>query len=216
AGIENILLKTNDELYDYIQYNSCGDSCIVSWTNADGLVETATITLSTLGSSSDAYIFQISQNEVEEINLNGYPEDTSLTLCWDDDFSEYTSVYAELLSGTVGSYTLTPLAYNSINYGGNSNGFDSASSQLGYDSCFDVNSGSDPLSLRIRIFGSDATIAIIPSSSTDLPAQGVLIESVGEVAGTYKKVAVIRKDAFMGPEFSYVLFSTSENSPLSN
>ena len=96
------------------------------------------------------------------------------------------------------------------------NNFSAAVSILGDDNCFNVNSQTNPDAVRFRSVYNDVTAYIIPDSSASLPTQGVLISSIGEVLDTQRKVEVIKSNPFVPLPFDYVLYSKSEDVPLSN
>lgn len=216
AGLERFLNKSVSELEDYIIYDDCDDDCVITLVGDDGVTQTATISLSYLANSSEIYTFRIEENGVEEVDLDGYTDYAPLHVCWNGGTaSDAPAIYAAHIHRASGSYQTTPYAYNSSGYS-HSNGFPSASGAFGYDSCFTINGVQLPRMLRIRAFYNAVDLAIIPDASSILPAQGVLIESVGEVQGVRRKVSAIKRGNVLPPVFDYVIFSQSETYPLSN
>lgn len=216
AALERILIRTQEELTDYINFGTCGSDCTLSIVNDDGITETATITLSFLGNSSDPYLLTLQTDQIAEVLLGGYSDSTDLTICWDGaSLSPEPSVYGSLVYGQVGSYAVTNYAYNSAT-SSQTNGFDTASGGSGYDSCFTATSETDPQIFRLKSFYNNVKVAVIPDSSTIIPSQGILIESVGVVLDTTKKISVIRGNNIVPLTFDYAVFSTSETDPLSN
>lgn len=216
AALERILLKNSDELQDYINYGSCGSDCTLSITNSDGIVETANITLTQLGNSSDPFVLRITQDQSNEINLSGYSDNTDITLCWNDPSSgEYPSLVGMLVHGTLGSYEATSFAYNSA-ASTQSNNFYTASAANGYQNCFSIDSQEDPQLIRLRALYQDTDVTVIPDSGSVIPSQGILIESEGHVLDTNTKVSAIKGTNATPYIFDYVLFSKSESNPLAN
>lgn len=216
AVLERILLKSSDELQDYINYGSCGADCTLSITNSDGVIETANVTLTQLGNSSDPFVLHITQDQSSEINLSGYDDDTDVTICWNDPSSgEYPSIVGMLIHGTLGNYEASSFAYNSAASTQNNN-FYTASAANGYQNCFSVDSQSDPEMIRLRALYQDIDVTVIPDSGSVIPSQGILIESEGHVLDTNTKVSAIKGTNATPYIFDYVLFSKSESNPLAN
>ncbi len=216
AAIENILTLTSTQLKEFIQFNSCGSYCQLEIVGPDGVVQTATVTLSTLGTDSQPFTTRLSRDEITEINLNGYGNNKTLSVCWNAPPSgELPSVYGILLRGTQGNYVANNYAYYSA---GSSqiNGFSPAVSANGYQNCMILNTGTNPQALRVRSIYNDVEVTVIPDSSATLPTQGILIESVGRVQDSVKTVSVIKSENMVPLDFDYILYQKSESEPLSN
>lgn len=217
AAVERMLKKDYDTLIDYINFNSCGTDCTLDIIGDDGIDAHADVTLSVAGSSSDPFEVKLSTDSVVEVSLQNYPSNTDLFVCWNDPgATEKPSVVTHLLKGSLGNYTADSFAYNSVGSLNISNNFDDAASAFGYDNCFTVNSGTSPVSLRLKSVYTDVVGYVIPSGSTTLPAQGVLIESVGTVMDSQRKVEVLVSKPFLPVVFDYVLYQKSSDTPLSN
>lgn len=217
AGIERLLLLPYETLADYIQYSSCGTDCYLEVTGDDGVVATATVTLSHLGASSDPFLVSLSTTETREVDLDGYPTSANAWVCWNDAPSgETASVTGLYFHGTRGSYGVDNFAYNPVGSTHIENGFDNASANLGYSHCFSILSKDDSKMLRLKSVYNDADVFIIPAPSEELPSQGILLESVGEVDDVEKIVRVVKSNPFLPGYFDYVLYSKSQEEPLAN
>lgn len=216
AALERMLLKSSEELEDYITYGSCGSECTLQITNTDGLVETANVTLTQLGNSSEAFELHAFENEPTEINLNGYPDNTAVAICWNDlDSNNPSSLVGMLIKGTAGNYSATPFAYNSVSSVENNN-FDTATPGHGMGNCFEVDSESDPVAIRVRALYKDTSFKVIPDASATIPTQGILIESRGTVLESEAIVSAIKGSSVVPYLFDYAIFSKSELNPLAN
>lgn len=216
AALERILLKSADELDDYITYGSCGADCTLSITNSDGLVETANVMLSRLGNSSDSFELHVFQNQVTEINLSGYPNNTDVDVCWDDPSSgDYPSLVGILITGTTGNYQADAFAYNSVS-STETNNFSTTSASNGLDNCFTINSATDPQVIRMRALYQDTNVTVFPDASATIPTQGILIESTGNVLESQTTVTAIKGNNVVPYLFDYAVFSKSEFNPLAN
>lgn len=217
AGIERMLNKDYDTLVDYINYSSCGSDCTLQIVGGDGVTATATITLSFAGNSSNAFAVNLSEEEVVEVSLNGYPDDTDIYVCWNSPASgSLPSVVGSYIHGTDGNYGLDSYAVNSIGSLYATNGFDDANSALGYANCFTIDSKSDPEALRLRSLYNEVNAYIVPDGSATIPSQGVLISSVGIVQDSERKVDVLLSSPAVPLPFDYVLYSKDTDNPLSN
>lgn len=216
AAIERILLKTTEELNEFISFGSCGSDCVLNIVNDDGITETANITLSHLGNSSAPFETTLQESEVAEVTLTGYGDSQDVSICWDTPASGTPpSVVGMLIYGSPGSYSVSNFAYNS-DTSTEPNGFSSTVSANGFDNCFTVNSQTNPRLMRLRSIYQDVDISVIPASGTIIPSQGILIESTGTVLTSTKKISVIKGNNIVPLPFDYVLYSTSENQNLSN
>lgn len=216
AAVERMLEMDYDTLIDYVNFSSCGSDCTLDIMGDDGLNAHADVTLSMAGNSSDPFEVKLSTDSVVEVFLETYPSDTDLFVCWDDSGGEKPSVVAHLLKGSSGNYTVDSFAYNSVGSLNTSNNFDDATSSLGYDNCFTVSSGTSPLALRLKSVYSDVVGFVVPSGSSSLPTQGILIDSVGTVMDSQREVEVLLSKPYLPIVFDYVLYQKSTDTPLSN
>lgn len=216
ALLERMLLKTPQELDEYITNNSCGSECTLQITNSDGVIETATVTLTRLGNSSAPFAFPIEQGSSSEINLAGYPDNTNLTICWNEaGLDPLPSVVGMLVYGTVGNYSATSVAYNSAS-SVLVNNFSQASPANGYQSCFNIPSQTSPQLLRLRALYQNVDLMVFPHASAVIPGQGILIESTGTSLDTTTKIGAIRGSNKTPYLFDYVIYSKSDIGPLAN
>lgn len=215
SGLERILTKSKQELDDYITYGTCGSNCQLQIVNDDGLTETATLTLSYLGNSSDIFNVLLKTDDVREINLKGYPDNTDLTVCWDDPTSGAIASVVGMLVYENGGYKADAFAYNSST-SSYTNGFSNTTGAEGYQSCFTINTKSSPQILRLRSIYNSVDVAVIPAGTAQIPSQGILIESLGEVLDTKEKVSVVKGDNILPMQFDFTLYSKSTTDPLSN
>jgi hypothetical protein len=216
AAVENILLRSTTELEDFINFNSCGSDCYLEITNADGIVETAVITLSFLGNSSEPFGINLHKDSVSEVSLAHYGNSKNITVCWDSPVGTLPAVTGTLVyKPTASTFSLNAFSYNSVGSLYN-NGFPTSAAAHGYQNCFTVNSLQDPQILRLRAVYTDVEAVIIPDSSATLPSQGILIESVGTVLDTSRKITVIKTNSVVPLPFDFVIFNKSTTDPLAN
>lgn len=215
AAVERILIKDVEELINYIEFGNCGLDCFYQITNDDGVIETATIELSYLGNSSDPYVMQLAQNQPNELVLTGYPNNQNISVCWDNPSGTPPSVTGYMVYGTSGNYQMNSFARNSSG-STVSNGFDTTTGGSGFDSCFSVNTQTNPVMLRMRSLYQDLEVTVIPAASTTLPSQGILIESTGQVMDSTKKLSVIKGNNLVPLDFDFVLFQRSATEALHN
>jgi hypothetical protein len=216
AAIERILVIPNETLLDYIQFGTCGTDCQLSVTGSDGVTAEANVTLSIVGDTPDPYMLSLREGYVSEVSLVDYPDNTSVYVCWDSPSGELPSLYATHVYGESGSYDSESYAYNSIGSAHSDNNFDTAASSFGYGHCFTVSGEEDPYLLRLRAFYNDVDVFIVPAGGVNVPSQGILIESVGQVARTEKKVTVVKSPPYLPLPFDFVLYQKSDSEPLSN
>lgn len=212
AGVERILLMPNETLEEYINFNSCGDTCLLEVTAPLGQKITAEVTLSFAGNSNDTFEADIKEGEVYQINLVGYGQGVGIDICWNDVASFYASYIFEQGSQVKSS----AYAYNSTSYSGFDNGFSSAFSNHGYSSCFNILAEGIPKKLRLKSFYSDSTFYVVPDATQNLPVQGVLITSTGRAGNAIKTVSVLKSDTTAPEFFDYVLYQRTSSGPLSN
>ena len=211
AAIEHILLLPISTLEDYAQNGTCGSDCTLEITADDGQVITATIELSRLGSSSDPFLVELEQTSTTQVMLNGYPDNTDLTVCWNDS---NMAVHAIFIHGTKGNYEADSMSYTTASH--SDNNFGKAVSSLGYNHCFTFNSQTDPSMLRLKSYYKDSTAMVFPETGANIPTQGILIESTGVAGTSVKKVSVIITDPILPAIFDYALYQKNTTDPLSN
>lgn len=217
AAVERMLEKDYQTLVDYINFSSCGSDCTLDILGDDGLNAHADVALSMAGNSSDPYRVELDEDSVVEVSLDPYPDNTDINVCWNYSGSgEKPSVVGQLVKGVPGNYEVDSYAYNSVGSLNSSNNFSDAASGLGYDNCFVVDSSSNPIALRLKAIYNQVTAFVIPSGTTTLPTQGILIESVGTVVDSQRKVEVLLSDPYLPGVFDYVLYQKATDSPLSN
>lgn len=217
ALVENILSIPYETLYEYVQFGSCGTDCNLEILGDDEILAVADATLSVAGDSPDPYPMSLLTDEIREINLKGYPNDTNTSVCWDDPaMGDPPSVIAQLIYGIDGNYNVDTYAYNSVNSVMSSNGFDSASSSEDYANCFSVSGSSSPISMRLRSVYNDVDVFILPTANESIPAQGILIDAQGVFSDTVKKVQVLKSEPYLPLPFDYAIYQKSTSEPLSN
>jgi Tfp pilus assembly protein PilX len=215
--VEKLLVLPTATLRDYIEYDSCGADCLLEFTGDDGLVANATATLGYVGETSDPYLVSLTPTTVEEVNLTGYSDNTSIYVCWESaSVNPKPSITGLLIYEDSGEYVAEDFACNSVDSVISDNNFDDASANFGYTNCHEINSRQNPVALRIRSVYNDLDAHVVPASSENLPSQGILIESVGVVQDATRKVSVIRSDPYLPIQFDYLLFQTSLTEPLAN
>jgi hypothetical protein len=217
AAVERMLNKDYDTLLDYINFGSCGTDCTLQIVGADGVTASATVVLGLAGGASEPYLVSLREDDIIEVNLEGYPDGTALNICWDNPpEGELPAVIAMLLFGTDGNYQADAFSYNSIGSIYGANGFDEAVAGYGYAHCAEVTGVSDMISVRIRSIYNDVNAYVIPEIGIDLPSQGILISSTGTVIDSQRKVEVVVSNPFVPIPFDYALYSKSGSVPLSN
>lgn len=217
AVVERMLNTDYDTLADYINFGSCGTSCTLQIVGADGVTATANVTLSFAGGSSEVYPVSLKEEDIIEVNLEGYPDSTDLNICWDNPLEgELPAVTGFLLHGTDGSYQVDAFAYNSIGSIYGANGFDEAVAGFGYAHCALVSGVSNMVSVRMRSIYNDVNAFVVPENGVDLPSQGILVSSIGTVLDTQRKSEVVISNPFVPLPFDYALYSKSESASLSN
>jgi hypothetical protein len=217
AVVERILKTDYQVLSDYINFGNCGSACTLQIVGADGVTATAAVTLSFAGGSSEPYLISLKEDDIIEVNLQGYSDGTDLNICWDNPpQGELPAVTGSLVYGTDGNYQVDAFAYNSIGSIYGANGLDEAISGFGYGHCALVNGVSDMMAVRVRSIYSNVDAYVVPEAGVDLPSQGILISSLGTVVDTERKVEVVMSNPYLPLPFDYVLYSRSADTPLSN
>lgn len=215
AGVERMLALPYSTLDEYINNNSCGSVCVLEVTDPNNVTSRADISLSHLGSSGDPFSIELTTQDVGQVELSGYPDGANLSVCWDSG-SEDPSITGFLIYGSGSTYTIDNYAYNSVISSHTGNGFDTATSGMGFENCFTVTGRSSPVMLRLKAVYSNFTAYVIPASGQVLPSQGILIDSVGQISDTVKTVQVLRTMSAAPVQFDYVLYQRSVSDPLSN
>lgn len=211
AGIENILLKSNDTLEDYINYGSCGNDCITQITDVTGQEIKAEISLSFAGNSEEIFELRGMQGEILQVNLSGYSSNSVISVCWNTNSSIYASyIYKDGSETKSEIYAHNPVGTTYDNY------FSEASPDHGFSSCFDVSTLLSPDMLRLKLYNSDSIVYIVPAPGEVIPRQGILIESVGYAGNAVKTVKVLRTEPISPGILDYALYQKSTEEPLSN
>jgi len=216
AAVERILLLPTETLENYINSGNCGSDCYLLITGSDGVNAEANITLSYLGNSSGDFNLFLKRDNSGEVSLNGYPDNTGVTVCWNNPGGDVPSVTALYVYGTVGSYNADAYSYNSLGSTHADNGFSEASAQFGYQNCFNVAGKVSPGILRLKSFYNDVTLSIVASSGATIPSQGILITSEGTVSEQVRKIEVTKTLYHMPTQFDYVIYQKSTTDALSN
>lgn len=213
---ERVLALPNTTLDAYIQNNNCSTACNLSITGSDGVISTATATLSYAGSTATEFNVSVQKDSVYEVNLSGFSNSASINVCWENaDSGNNPSVVASHVYGT-SSYSIVKYAHNSTSTVYTANGFSTAGAYLSYPNCFTVTAKTNPKLLRVRAVYNDLKLHIIPQSGSTLPVQGYLITSVGAVNNVKRTVKYIKSSAFSPFPLDFAIFSTSETSGLGN
>ncbi len=216
AALEKFLVLPTSTLDTYIQNNSCGSNCTISITGNDGLVATATVTLSYSGNSTTQVDTLVKKDQTYEANLSGYSSSAPLEVCWNNSTSgSNPSIYATHISGAA-PYVINKYAYNAASTIYSSNGFTNSSPDLTYPSCFTIPAIATPKILRVRAVYNDASVHIIPKNGATIPIQGYLITSTGYVNNVKKTVKALRTKPFLPSTFDFAVFSTSSTDPFQN
>ncbi len=216
AGVEKVLLEPYDALDNYIQYGSCGAVCQLTITGEDGVIANSQVTLSYLGSSADPYRVDLSEDNVQEINLSGYPASKNIWVCWNATGADAPSVVAAYYHGTPSSYGVDYFSYNSPGSSHTDNGFDTATGFFDYLGCFDFSSKADSLILRLKSIYAEVNVYVLPDVGEMIPSQGILISAEGTVEDVTRVVKVLKSKPFLPAQFDYALYSRSSTEPLSN
>lgn len=212
AAVERLLLIPNETLEDYINFGSCGETCVLELVGGLGQRIRADVNLSFAGNSNDTFDLQAKDGEVSQVNLSGYTSGRSIDLCWDDGASIYASyIYEDGSKVKADNY-----AYNPVGYSGFDNGFSNASSNYGYLSCFSIIARDMPKLLRIKAYYTDSFIHVVPEASQIVPKQGVLITATGQAGNAIKIVSVLKSTATAPEFFDYSLYQKSPDDALSN
>ena len=212
AAVERMLLIPNETLEDYINFGSCGETCVLELVGGLGQRIRADVTLSFAGNSSEAFETKISENEVVQVDLSGYETGSNIDVCWDD----IASIYANYIYEESSEIKIFPYAYNSVTYTGFDNGFDNASSDHGFANCFSITTNNTPKMVRIKAFYADSHIFVVPNETQTIPSQGILITSTGRAGNAIKSVSVLKSSAMAPEYFDYIIYQKPEDVPLSN
>ncbi len=213
AGVEHMLLLPQSTLNNYVTNNSCGSNCVVQITGADNVVATANVELSRLGSSTAAYGIDLLQSDMMQVNLSGYPQNTALSVCWNEP---NMSVFTNYIYGTSGSYLSDSYSYNAVGSTYGNNGFSNATAAFGYSSCFTFTTKANSVMLRLKSIYTDGQAFIRPATNVSIPQQGILVKSIGSAGTTRKTLSVVVSDSVVPIDFDYVLYQKSATDPLSN
>ncbi|MFA6981669.1 MAG: hypothetical protein WC243_01430 [Patescibacteria group bacterium] len=215
AGVERMLAEQYSVLVEYIANNSCGSACVLEITDPKGVVSRADIHLSHIGGSEEPFLLDLNTQDTSQVELSGYSDNTDLYVCWNAT-AEEPSIVGLYVYGDDSGYFVDNYAYNTSTSPYSYNGFDSASSSLGYENCFTVDGKTKPVMLRLKSVYSGVSAYVLPASGQILPSQGILIESAGQIFETVKTVRVLRTKSALPAQFDYALYQRSETDPLSN
>lgn len=203
--IENLLIKSDQALYDYVTKNSCGQNCMLNFD--DGTQAFAEIKL--LGNNTDTYSFEVKKDSVSEVNMDSYNK--PIDVCWDGK----SALTAELVYlNTAGEYKVDNYAYNPVSSTYPSE-FTTAAPKYSYQNCFTIQNSNTYVLLRIKSLYEGTTVNIVPIPGSPLPLQGFLINSSGKFLDTTRKVSVIKKVATVPDIFDYSVYQNSASSTLS-
>ncbi len=212
AAIERLLVLPTETLEDFITFNNCGTSCYLEITDVNGQKLIANVTLSHMGASSDPYPLSLRESETTELSLVGYTSGQGISVCWNGEQS-VTGMYIKTVSGATNA---EPFAYNSTTSAHPENNFLTASSLYGYQNCFTLTASDTPLSIRLKSAYAPVDVDVLPAPGYTIPAQGIRIDSVGQVGEARKTVTVIKSDPFVPAIFDYVIYQKSDTDALSN
>ncbi len=212
AAIENILIIPQETLENYINYNNCGNNCVLEISGASNYRARADVTLSFAGSTSDPYNIKVYNGEVYQLSLDGYGSSSNIDVCWDNT----ASIYASYVYESSGNVLSNIFAFNPLGYAGAINGFDEATSLHGHSNCFSVATEGTPKVLRVKPYNDDTIVHFVPSSGQNIPSQGILITSVGRSGDAVKTVQVLKTTGAVPEYFDYVIYQKSSDTPLSN
>lgn len=212
AAAENILIKTTEELEDYIDNNSCGSNCVLEITDISGNVLTANVSLSYLGDSEEPFIVSASSIDSAQILMEGYGSGSTADICWDSP----TPVFANYIFDDGGVIKANSYAFNNVGYNEQNNEFGSAVTNHGHTNCFTILTNDSPKMIRFKTFEDESEIYIIPAAGQLIPRQGILIESYGTSGETTRKLSIIRTSGRLPQFFDYVIYQTDPTKTLSN
>lgn len=229
GGIESLLVRNYSELDAAMNpsegncvsvgatYDDTVKSCVYDFTGSsddeDLVSSRAVITVGTFTANeiSDGYAFSLNTDSVREVNLSGYNADT-VEICWVEDKSAiYYYSYnpdGDLEKG--GIYPTGGLVDVDESISGL---FDVSASERGmYKFCKYVNLASDPYGLRIKALYNNATVAVFPEDGYDLPSQGYVLISKGEIVtgsgGQEVATVIVHKTyPYSSPIFDYGIYT---------
>ena len=217
AAIEKVLTYSSSTLDDYITNNNCGANCQVSITGSDGIVASATVTLSYSGNVSSSLDIKVLKDTTYELDLTSYSSTAQLEICWDNATSgDNPSIVTMQAYGSTMPSTVAYYAYNSASTSYTSNGFSSATPDISYQNCFTLPARSSLKFARVRSIYNDANVHFVPKSGATLPIQGYLLSSTGSVNNIKKTIQVVKSKPFLPASFDFTIFSTSTDDTLTN
>lgn len=203
---ERLLEKSDQTLSDYVRNNNCSSDCYLEF--EDGSQAYANISL--LGDSSDIYNSSIKKDETLEINIDGYPVDTPLEVCW----NEKSSLEISYISQKNGDYLVESFAYNSVASPYSSN-FETATPNHGYSNCANLKFFNTPLVLRIKSLYESTNLFVVTKSGVKLPLQGFIFNIKGRFLDINKKISITKKYQVTTDILDYVIYQKSIDSSLS-
>ncbi len=198
AGAERLLIRPLSELEQFIANDSCGSNCLIEIIGTDGVTATASVVLSYDGNTSGPYPLSLETNKTKEVYMNSYPSNTSFNICIDSkSVSNPIAVSVLFAYGSTGNYQIENYLLESFG-------------------CHTIPGKSNPALLRITSIYDDFTGQLVPVVGASIPSQGVLIESTGRLNDVVKIVRVLKTYSYVPSDFDYILYSKSEDEPLSN
>ena len=137
-------------------------------------------------------------------------------VCWNNEVVDTAVIVNYLYMTPDNLYKTESYAYNSSNVQNLNNGLLLASPMFGFNSCFTVAAIGTPIALRLKTTQPKQTVTIVPDISAQLPVQGIIITSIGEVGSIKKSVTVLKQIPTIPLEFDYALYQESTTLPLTN
>lgn len=168
-----------------------------------------------------SYEFTLETGKVKEVNLEGYYDD--LFVCWEslDSATDKSDIYYVIYSedgietkagkksvSTSGNYSAGYYTGNGFNDTGvNSN------STYGYDSCVNIDGGSNFYGLRIRVLNAESRVGVFAESGNELPLQGYIIRAIGKIVSddetiATRSVSAVRTLPFAQGALDYAIFTS--------
>ncbi|EKE00455.1 MAG: hypothetical protein ACD_22C00018G0005 [uncultured bacterium] len=229
GGAERFLLLPNGVLSEGVSQDECegldltysNGECIVTFPPvdvADKISSRARVLVSEFSTNTDndTYKMNIEKDTTSEVNVDGI---TEVKICWQPPevaTSPITGFYYILYSASDDMDEAIVLNKGGViqTDNGDYKGFSTPDSQTENPSTYckediDVTGAS---ALRIRSIGENLSIEVSSTGSGDMPLQGYLIESTGELlqeggVAVSKKVSVYKSYPFLPGVFDFSLYS---------
>lgn len=215
-------------------YEGDDKSCFITYVAADNdnitsraIVDVSTFTFNNpVGTTPNYYWFYLNSGEVKEVRIDGYMQ--NLRICWTGQDASvlpdlYYYYYADNPAhsprkGILRNMNGTHTADEGASAGLVINAVNTPYPLLDFVNCATISIPSQQYyGLRLKSMYGPAKVGIFDiSGSHDLPAQGYIINSTGELyenqtIKTVKKLKVFRSYTYMPALFDYAIYS---NSPL--